>query len=168
VKKYLEEREYISNGENGFFALKPKKIIADWAKVYHLKPNTVVECYSMDSIPQIERKFIGMREKTGIDYALTGFAGGVRFSPTVRYNKIHVYIPLQDLQESMEILGVKKVESGSNVSIIVPYDPCILIDTREIRGNIVASPTQVCLELLGLKGRGEEAALAIMEGEKMN
>lgn len=167
VKKFLEEREYIVSGEQGFYVSKPKNLLEDWAKVYHSKPNTVVECYSIDPVPQIERKLVNMHDKKGIEYALTGFAGGVRYSPAVRYNKVHVYIPLQDLQESMDFLGVKKVDSGSNVSIIVPYDPCVLLDTREVQGGRVASPVQVCLELLGLKGRGEEAAMALLEGETM-
>jgi hypothetical protein len=167
VKKFLEEKEYIASGEQGFYVSKPKDLLEDWAKVYHSKPNTVVECYSIDPVPQIERKLVNMREKKGIEYALTGFAGGVRYSPVVRYNKLHVYIPLQDLQESMDFLGVKKVDSGSNISIIVPYDPCVLLDIREVHDSMVASPVQVCLELLGLKGRGEEAAMAILEGETM-
>lgn len=167
VKRFLEDREYVINGEHGFHVSKPKNLLHDWAKVYHTKPNTVIECYSIDTVPQIEGKLMRMREVKGIDYALTAFAGGVRYSPTVRYNKVHVYIPLQDLQESIEYLGLKEVDSGSNVSIIVPYDPCILLHARELRGIRIASPVQVCLELLGLKGRGEEAAIGVLEGEAL-
>lgn len=167
VKKFLEDKEYIMNGEHGFYVSKPKDLLYDWAKVYHMKPNTVIECYSIDSIPQLEGKLNKMREVKGIDYALTGFAGGVRYSPVVRYNKVHVYIPSQDLQESIEYLGLKEVDSGSNISIIVPYDPCVLLDTRELLATQIASPVQICLELLGLKGRGEEAAIGILEGEVM-
>lgn len=167
VKKFLEEREYIIIGKQGFCVTQPKDLLGNWAKEYHSKPNTVVECYSLDPIPQFERKLADMREKKGIEYALTGFSGGVRYSPTVRYNKVHVYIELQDLQESINYLGLKKVDSGSNISIIIPYDPCVLLGIREFRGDSVASPTQVCLELLGLKGRGEEAAWAVLEGEAL-
>ncbi|OMF25638.1 hypothetical protein BK133_21340 [Paenibacillus sp. FSL H8-0548] len=167
VKKFLENKEYIMNGEQGFYVSKPKDLLYDWAKVYHMKPNTVIECYSIDPIPQIEGKLMRMREVKGVDYALTGFSGGVRYSPIVRYNKVHVYIPLQDLQESIDYLGLKEVESGSNVSIIVPYDPCVLLDTRELLAARIASPVQICLELLGLKGRGEEAAIGILDGEIM-
>lgn len=168
VKKFLEEKELVINGKKGFYVSKPSELLKDWSKVYHLKPNTVVECYSIDSVPEIERKLIGLREKKGVEYALTGFSGGARYAPVVRYNKVHVYIPLQDLQESIDFLGLKRVDSGSNVSIIIPYDPCIMVDTREIQGNRVASPVQVSLELFGLKGRGEEAAVAILEREGMN
>ena len=165
VKKFLEEREYITSGQHGSSLIRPKDLISEWGKTYNVKPNSIYECYSISTIPQIEQKLIEMKDKSGIVYALTGFSGGVRYSPTVRYNKIHVYIPLQDIQESIELLECKKVTSGSNISIIVPYDPCVLIHTRNIKGNVVVSPVQVCLDLMGLKGRGEEEMYAILEKE---
>lgn len=165
VKKFLEEREFITSSENGFSVNRTKEVISEWAKVYNSKPNTVYECYSLDSIPQIEQKFIEMKEEKGIECILTGFAGGVRYSPTVRYNKVHVYVPLQDLQEAITFIGCKKVTSGSNISIIVPYDSSVLFDSRKIKGSMVVSPVQVCLDLIGLKGRGEEASIAILEKE---
>ena len=165
VKKFLEERELISDKNNGFSIIKPKEILAEWAKVYNTKPNTVYECYSIDSIPQIEQRLSQIKKEKGIECVLTGFAGSVRYAPTVRYNKIHVYVQLQDLDEIILSLGCKKVTSGSNISIIIPYDPCVLSDTRNINDSLVASPVQVYLDLMGLLGRGEEAAVAVLEKE---
>lgn len=165
VKKFLEEREYIASKDTGFSIGRPKELLIEWGKVYNSKANTSNEYYSLDTIPQIENKLIQLKERSGIEYALTGFSGGVRYSPTVRYNKVHIYISLQDLKEATKILELKRVASGSNISIIVPYDPCVLIDTRNIKDNIVASPVQVCLDLMGLKGRGEEEMAAILEKE---
>lgn len=165
VKNFLLEREFIISENNGFYVIKPKELIIEWAKVYNLKPNTVYECYSTNKIPYIEEKIIDMKYKKGIECVLTSFAGAVRYAPSVNYNKIHVYVPLQDFQEAITFLGCKKVTSGSNISIIVPYDQCVLLDARNIKGSLVASPVQVCLDLLGLKGRGEEAAEAILRKE---
>jgi len=165
VKKFLEEREFITSSKNGFSINKPKEVIAEWAKVYNSKSNTVYECYSLDSIPQIEQKLIDMNDAKGIESFLTCFAGAVRYAPTVRYNKVHVYIPLQDLQEAIMFLGCKKVSSGSNISIIVPYDQSVLYDVRMIKSSMVVSPVQTCLDLMMLKGRGEEAATAVLEKE---
>lgn len=164
VKRVLEEKELAVIGARGFYISKPDDLLEQWAATYHLKPNTVIECYSADSAPEFERKLAELGKNKGVDYALTGFAGGVRYAPAVRYTKVHVYIPLQDVQESIEYLELKRVNSGSNVSIIVPYDPCVLLDIREVQGCRIASPVQVCLELLGLKGRGEELAEAILNG----
>ncbi|MGE1063611.1 type IV toxin-antitoxin system AbiEi family antitoxin [Megasphaera paucivorans] len=165
IKRYLEEKEYIASDEDGFFVAKPKEIITEWAQIYNSKPNMTYEYYTKYSVQEFEQKLIQLKEKTGIEYAVTGFSGAVRYSPTVRYNKVHVYIPYQDLQEAVLSLDCKQVTSGSNVSIIVPYDPCTMLNVRNINQLIVASPIQVCLDLLALKGRGEEAANAIMERE---
>lgn len=165
VKRFLEEREFIESYREGFSLSKSREVIHEWAKVYNSKANTIYDCYSLDSIPQIEQRLIEMKDVKGIEYALTGFSAGVRYAPTVRYNKIHVYIPLQDLEEAIIFLGCKKVTSGSNISIIVPYDQSVLFDSRTINDSLVASPVQVCLDLLGLKGRGEEAANAVLEKE---
>ncbi len=165
VKKFLEEREFIKSETSGFSVIKPKEIITEWAKAYNSKKNTVYECYSMESIPQIEQKLIDIKDIKGIECVLTGFAGAVRYAPTVRYNKVHVYVPLQDLQEAIMFLECKEVTSGSNISIIVPYDQSVLFDVRIIKNSMVASPVQTCLDLMGLKGRGDEAAEAILDKE---
>jgi hypothetical protein len=163
VKKFLMEREFIKERINGFSIIKPKEILAEWSKVYNTKPNTIFEYYSINSIPQIEQNLLRMKEDKGIECVLTGFAGGVRYAPTVRYNKIHVYVQLQDFEEVILFLGCKEVTSGSNISIIIPYDLCVLIDTRNIKNSLVASPVQVYLDLMGLRGRGEEAAAAVLD-----
>lgn len=168
VKNYLEEREYIKIDNKGFFIDKPKEMLTDWAKVYNQKKDNIYEYYSLDSIPTIEQKLIDMRNEKKINSVLTGFAGGVRYIPVVRYNKIHVYIQYQDLQEAVKFLGIKNVASGANISLIIPYDSCVLVDTRNIKNSIVASPVQVSLDLLGMKGRGEEAASAIIDKEFNN
>lgn len=165
IKKFMEEREYIRKGESGFFMQKLRDFILEWGKVYNSKPNSVSEYYSLDSIPQLEQRLADMKEKTGIKYALTAHAAAVRYSPMVRYNKVHVYIASCDVNTATDFLKCKKVSSGSNLSIIEPYDPCVLFDKREVEGVSVVSPVQVCLDLLGLRGRGEEAALAILDKE---
>lgn len=165
VKRFLEEREYCGSNETGFFLQKPQELVQEWGKVYNSKSNNIYDYYTLDSIQQLEQRLMDMKEKTGIDYALTSYAAAVRYAPTVRYNKVHVYIPLQDLMSATEFLQCKPVTSGSNLSIIVPYDPSVMMNTQNIKGVQVVSPVQVCLDLLGLKGRGEEAALAVMNKE---
>ncbi len=165
VKKFLEEREFIVSKASGFAVQRIGDIIEKWAKVYNKKPNTVYECYSLQSIPQVEQRLADMEKELDIEYALTSFAGGVRYAPAVRYNKIHVYISHHEIQEAIQFLDIKKVESGANVSIIVPYDQCVLLHKKEKNGSSVVSPLQACLDLMGLRGRGEEAAAAIIAKE---
>ena len=163
VKKYLENKEYINSDSNGFWITKPKDIILEWSEVYNAKPDIVKEYYTRYSVQEFEQKLAEMGSKYAIEYAVTAFSGAVRYSPTVRYNKVHVYMYYQYLQKAIEVLGCKEVTSGANVSIIIPYDSCVMLNAETINQLKVVSPVQICLDLLALKGRGEEAATAIME-----
>lgn len=51
------------------------------------------------------------------------------------------------------------------MSLIIPYNECVLENSREIQGSQVVSPVQIYLDCSGLKGRGEEIADAIMTKE---
>jgi hypothetical protein len=161
----MEEREFIRKDEAGFALQKLKNLIMEWSNVYNSKTNTVHDYYTLDSVPQIEQRLAEMKEKNGVEYALTAYAAAVRYSPAVRYNKVHAYISMRDLKNAAEFLGCKPVTSGANLSFIEPYDPCVLFGKQEIGGSDIVSPVQASLDLLGLKGRGEEAALAILAKE---
>ena len=165
VKKYLEEKEYLFTDNDGFYLKNSKALILEWAKQYNSKVNVTKECYSIDTPQQIEEKLIDMYRKLGVKYAVTAFSGAVRYAPTVRYNKIHVYIPVQHMAEVVDFFGCKEVTSGANISFISPYDECVMLDSREINQLQVAAPIQVCLDLLALQGRGEEAAVAVIAKE---
>jgi len=96
---------------------------------------------------------------------LSGFAGGVRYAPVVRYNKIHLMVRERDLNGFLEAAACKQVDSGANVQIhVLPSDE-MLHDARIIKNQQVASPVQVYLDCMRLKGRGEEIAEAILTKE---
>ena len=101
----------------------------------------------------------------GIEYFLTGFSGGVRYQPVVRYNKIHCYVNPKDISRIIEHLECKKVDSGANLVFIVPYDECVLMNSRIINNSSIVSAIQAFLDCMNLKGRGEELAEEILVRE---
>jgi len=60
-------------------------------------------------------------------------------------------------------LELKEVGSGANILLLEPYDEGVLYGCEEVDGLLVASPIQVYLDLKGFRGRGEEAAEALLE-----
>ena len=106
-----------------------------------------------------------LKEDKGIEYYLTGFSGGVRYQPVVRYNRVHCYMNQQDLEEVVSYLECKKVESGANLVLIVPYDECVLMNAKFVHQSSVVSPVQIYLDCMNLKGRGEELANEILKRE---
>jgi len=55
-------------------------------------------------------------------------------------------------------LGFKAVSSGANVMFLKPYDDAIWFTSGSIQGVRIAAPIQLYLDLIGFRGRGEEAA----------
>lgn len=82
----------------------------------------------------------------------------------MRYNRIHVLVSPEDIDEFIQFSGCKRVDSGANIVIYEAQDSEIT-GVREIKSDWVASPVQVYLNCMQLKGRGEEMAEAVYERE---
>ncbi len=78
----------------------------------------------------------------------------------MRYQRVFAYV--QNIQSVADALSLKPVESGANVTLMEPYDDGVYQDAREVDGVLLTSPTQTLLDLASIKGRGEEAADAIL------
>ena len=51
------------------------------------------------------------------------------------------------------------------MSLLIPYDEGVFYGAREVEGLRVVCPVQLYLDLKGYKGRGEEAASAVLKQE---
>lgn len=165
VKDFLQNNAWVEKTPEGIQIIDVKAILKEWSKVYSGKYSDIYECYSLDSIPELESKLEKMRKECSIEYYLTGFAGGVRYAPVVRYNKIHCYIAAEDIKEAIRYLECKRVDTGANIVFMIPYDECVLIENKRINHFNVVSPVQEYLDCMQLKGRGEELAEAILTKE---
>jgi hypothetical protein len=67
------------------------------------------------------------------------------------------------LDELPNLLELKPVTSGANVSLLAPFDAGVFAGARVFDGVRVVSPVQLYLDLRGFRGRGEEAAQALLE-----
>ncbi|MCD7877616.1 MAG: hypothetical protein LUH49_11800 [Cloacibacillus porcorum] len=165
VKQFLIEKDWSVEDKEKFRIERAEALLREWAADYNRAENIAYEYYSIDSVQQLERRIAEMRLSSGITCYLTEFAAAVRYSPTVRYNRISMYVAQSDFEKAVEALELKKVESGGNVRVMIPYDDIVTLYAREINGLFITSPVQTVLDLLPLSGRGEEAAAAIMAKE---
>ena len=165
LMNFLLENAWVERIDKGYRISDPEALLKEWANVYGKKEIPAYSCYSLDSIAVLEKKLELLKRDGGIDSYLTGFAGGVRYAPVVRYNKVHVYISPEDIQEAMKYLNVKEVSSGSNLVIFSLEDDVYLYDHRVIGDSMVVSPVQVYLDSMQLKGRGEEMAEVVLRKE---
>ncbi len=135
-----------------------------WSDIYSNKTvgSEVLECYTLLSIPDFEEKLRQVKVQYDIDSYLTGLAGGVRYAPIVRYNKVSLLIHEKNVKKFMQLAECKTVDSGANVQIIVANSDELIYDYREQNGDQVASPVQIYLDCMKNKRRGEEIAEAVL------
>jgi hypothetical protein len=159
IRQLLRNKEWIQEYEDGGFSLtKPEKLLAEWSAIYSFRNNQIYEYYSSDDVNDIERKLVKMLERKKIDYALTGFSGSRRLAPAViGQNKAMAYI-LRIEEKIIAEMNLKKVDSGGNVFLIIPYDDGIFCRNILRDGAKIVSPIQLYLDLKSNRGRGEEAA----------
>lgn len=162
VKKLLDQREWIERQPDGIVLTQPAKLLEEWAENYRYSRNTIADFFSLDPLPQVEAKLASISKELGNDYALTGFSAAARMAPMVRYQRATAYVA-ESIEETARRMGLKPVSSGANISLIAPYDAGVLSGSREIDGIRIASAVQTYLDLLSFKGRGQEAAQAVLD-----
>ncbi|MHC1691548.1 MAG: type IV toxin-antitoxin system AbiEi family antitoxin [Sphaerochaetaceae bacterium] len=167
VKDYLCEQLWAQLSADGLRILDPQAIMHSWSEAYAKKAALfeVLDCHTLLPLPEFEDRIRQIKANSGIDCFLTGFAGGVRYAPVVRYTKAHLLVRERDLNAFLEAAACKQVDSGANVQIHVLASDELLHDARNIGDHQVASPVQVYLDCMRLKGRGEEMAEAILAKE---
>ena len=167
VKDYLWEQRWAQMTKSGLRITEPEAIMRSWSEEYSQRSSSfdVMHCYTLLPIPEFEDKVRAITKNSGLACYFTGFSGGVRYAPVVRYNKAHILVQDRDVDVFLEETSCKKVESGANVHIQAVTSSELLYDARAIKDYQVASPVQVYLDCMRLKGRGEEMAEAILTKE---
>ncbi|MBI4318413.1 MAG: hypothetical protein HY675_07975 [Chloroflexi bacterium] len=161
VKKLLADREWIRVDKDGFWLSEPEALLAEWSENYSFRRNQVNDYYSLQSIGEIEYELAKVCSRESIDYALTGFSGGTRIAPSVRHQRAMAYV--DEIERVASLLNLKRVPSGANVTLLAPYDAGVFNGAKEFDGTRVVSPVQLYLDLKGFRGRGAEAAEAVLE-----
>ena len=121
VMDFLIKNVWAEKTAKGYRISEPELLLKEWSKTYGKKTVPAYSCYSLDNPSVLEGKLSNLKWDMGVDYYLTGFSGGVRYAPVVRYNKVHVYIAPEDILEAVDYLGLKEVDSGANVDCKAKY-----------------------------------------------
>lgn len=163
VKTYLCEQQWAAMDQSGLKIVAPEALMKEWSKAYMIRD--MIGCYTYDSIPEFEGKCFKACLEEGVELCLSGISGGVRYAPVVRYTKTHIWISPKDVSAFLQMTGCKIVDSGANVVLYIASGQEVFMDCREINNSIVASPVQVYLDCMRIKGRGEEMAEAVFTKE---
>lgn len=162
VKQRLLDRENASEDEEGIRLARPEALLSEWASAYSYQKNPMLDCYGSAEVPDLERSLAQVCRAKGLRFAFTLFSGAARVAPLTRYARGFAYVAA-DATKVAGQLGWKPVPSGANFSLLTPFDEGVFSGAQEVDGDWVASDVQLYLDLIGYKGRGEEAATFILE-----
>lgn len=162
VKKLLANREWLLMKADGFSLQSPEELLIEWSQNYSFRRNEMIDYYSLKEPQEVEADLAEVCTKEQIPYALTGFSAAARLAPMVRYQRASAYVG-QNPKAVASKLDLKPVDTGANVTLLLPYDDGIFYGSRDFNGVCLASPIQTYLDLLGFRGRGEEAANTLLE-----
>ncbi|MEW6054589.1 MAG: type IV toxin-antitoxin system AbiEi family antitoxin [Nitrospirota bacterium] len=162
VKQALLAEEWIKEENKSFYLVKPEEMLSQWVSNYSYQKNQSFSYYSRLSENQLEAAIKKECEQRKYRYGLALFSGAKKVAPFVRFMRLFCYIDgnIEDIEKTLQL---KKVQTGTNITLLQPYDQGIFYRLQNIQGVSVVSDIQLYLDLKSYKGRGEEAAQAIFE-----
>jgi hypothetical protein len=162
VKERLLDLEFAREQKDGLFLRGPEELVRRWGAAYSYPQGNSFDFYGSGDASKLESQLADYCRQTNMRYGLALFSGAARVAPFARYTRGFAYVQKDPLRVAQD-LGWKPVPSGANFTLLTPFDEGLWYGSRELQGESVVSDLQLYLDLVGYKGRGEEAAGAILE-----
>jgi hypothetical protein len=170
VKRVLLDQAFIEERNRRVHLRDPKGLLDAWATNYELCSDRV-SLYVMQKAAEVETETARWCREHAIRFAATDLAGAWRLRPTVRYHLSTMYVepagPGDAVNDLVEHLEAKRVDSGANLVLVLPDDPFVFYQSRNLAGVNVVSPIQLYLDLHKQPGRAGDAAQEIHHREIM-
>lgn len=162
VKQRLLDLEFAREGEGGLLLVRAEELIRQWGATHSYLKSHSLDCYGPGEVANLERQLSDYCGQNSVRYGLALFSGAARVAPVARYARGFAYVQ-EDAAIVAKDLGWKPVPSGANFTLLIPLDDGLWYGTRDVDDESIVSDVQLYLDLVSYKGRGEEAANAILE-----
>ncbi len=162
VKQALLSQEWIKEEKKAFWLTEPEELLLEWARNYDYRKNRSAWFYSNLSKMETEKAVATECQRQGLRYTLALFSGASRLAPFVQSPRSFIFIE-ERIEEIAVALGFRPVNTGANLVLLRPYDEGVFYGLQDINELKVTSDVQLYLDLQSYRGRGEEAAQAILE-----
>ena len=145
-------------------AVKWQAAIRRWAEDYGQRTsNKPTLLLDPRGIPSFEQRLL----ESSLEYAATGAFAAQRFNPIAPARTASLYV--EDPYEAAEVLGLRAVDSGANVTLLEPFDPVVFNGVTIRDGLACVAPSQLSADLLTGPGRepaqGEELLTWMQDNE---
>ena len=164
VKDILRDMAWIEEKKPGFVLSAPEELIGEWSRYNNFRNNTAIGFYSLEDVETREKDIMRLCSEKDIRCALTLFSGASKIVPYARYKRVAAYID-EGMEQIQNELDLKEVQSGSNVTLIRPYDEGVYYARKRISDLYVVSPVQLYIDLKSTGGLGSKTADHIYEKE---
>lgn len=161
VVKRLGEDELVQRrAEDGRARPRTPSLLLDaWAQVYKFSQHEVRRFHAVGRtgsavLQELAARLSGQQD---VAWAATGLAAAWHWSQFADFRLTTLFVSKPILDP--EPLGLRPVERGENVWIVVPKDDGVFHGAEQAAGVICAHPVQVYLDLLGHPERAKEAAV---------
>ena len=162
ICRWLIDEEYLKKNKDGsYFLTEPNKLLDEWCRNYIYTKNKIFAYYSFEqNLEKLTRKVLKLSKDKNLKYALTLLSGASLVAPFIRgISTLQMYISgSEDLARWVKLLDLRPVESGSNVSIFIPYDEEVFYKIQEINGIRIVGNIQMYIDLYNYPARGREQA----------
>ncbi len=143
--------------------LSPELLLDAWAQVYDFRRHDITRYHAVGRTGPAVAEALAERlaEQGELRWAATGLTAAWRMGGFADHRLVTFYVsmPLTDLDP----LGLRPVERGENVWLVVPRDEGVFYKAEDTSGLRCVHPVQVYLDLLGHPERASEAAQNIRE-----
>lgn len=151
--KSLTEQLLVRRQDSTILVPEPKRLLLAWADKYRerykwrMRSSFKLRNPFGDDLADLSQ---GLRSRARF-FAFTGVAAAIREAPYVDLSTIDVVVPGEDATM------LRSIESapprGTDLRIIIPYDPGVFLYSRDSAGIPLVSPVQVFLDLYARGGR---------------
>jgi hypothetical protein len=164
VRKTLAKDAYIGDNVRGTQVRDPAGLLKAWSVAYR-GPSSRHMYFALGEPAEIELRFLEWCRQNSLTATLSGFSAAWKMAPMVKTPVVTAYVdPMPSLagltDQFAAETGITRVESGANLILCEPYDTSVFADRRFSDDTRLSwtSPIQTWLDLMQLKGRGQEAA----------
>jgi len=165
VVRHLRDEGYLVEDKHGGYALRDaEQLLQGWCNAYRFDRVKQLRCFTLLRGDEIEKRLAAINTPARKQVAFASFSAAEIQAPTVRQPRRWFAVLKSSVEDVMQALEAKEVDSGDNVVLLVAADEGMLVEAED-RGEGLASthPIQTYLDLSKQAGRGQEAADALLE-----
>ena len=165
VVNHLKDERFIERSKDGSWRLlDPAGLLAAWNKAYRFDRVRQRRLFTLAKRDAVDAALQGIEPIGGVHAVYAAFSAAEMLAPAVRQSRLWLIAAPFCVDQLVQALSAKEVESGDNLVLLVPQDEGPLFNAqRRPRGAACTSALQTYVDVAHLPGRGEEAAAAILE-----